>query len=345
MSVTRWLIRYKLGVVAIACAGCAAAGSVAAAASSPAVATGRADDVTQSAASLLGTVNPNGSSTTYYFQWGPTTGYGVQHSAASAGSGTKAVSVSQTASGLNPGTIYHYRLLATNQFGTTVGSDRAFKTAGSPPPGVSTGPVTHVSTRGGDLTGTVNPSSQATSWYFEWGATSKYGQQTAARTLAASGTPQSVAVSLQGLLAPGTIYHYRLVASHSGFPPSIGGDATFMTYPSPRPVPAVSASTQPRRARHRPYMFTTAGQVIGPSSIPAQYACQGNVTIRFFRGVREVAVTLAAVQPTCGFSAQTRITGLRRHGRRPIRLRVVIRYVSTPYLATNRASYEHLRLG
>ena len=122
-----------------------------------------------------------------------------------------------------------------------------------------------------------------------------------------------------------------------------------MTYPSPRPVPNVVASTKPFRDRHRPYVFTTTGAVIGPSSIPAQYACNGNVTIRFFRGLRQVGFTLAGIQPNCSFSAQTvfnRIPGgRRRHPHRPVQLRVVIRSISNNYLATNRASIEHVKLG
>jgi hypothetical protein len=80
--------------------------------------------------------------------------------------------------------------------------------------------------------------------------------------------------------------------------------------------------------------------------MPAQYACQGNVTIRFFLGIRQVRFTLAGVQPNCQFSAQTvfnRLPG--RHPHRGERLRVVIRFVHTNYLATNRARYEHIRLG
>lgn len=319
---------------------------VAGAASSPTVKTGDADTIRPTSVHLHGTVNPNGSSTAYYFQWGLTTGYGAQHSAGSAGSGTTAKAVSQTATHLIPGTTYHYRLVATNQFGTTVGSDRRFKTAGAPPPGVSTGPATNLNTQGADLTGTVSPSGETTTWYFQWGLTTAYGQQTVAQTVRASSSAAGVAASLQGLLAPGTIYHYRLVARHGASTSvTFGSDATFMTYPSPRPMSHVFAHTSPRHARHRPYVFTTSGRISGPSSIPAQYACQGDVTIRFFRGVRQVGFRLAPVQPTCGFAAQTRFFHFRRTHGRPVHLRVVIRYISTPYLGTNRARYEHVTAG
>src|SRR5438270_7579220 len=70
---------------------------VAVAASSPAVTTGTHSNVTDTTAVLHATVDPNGSATTYYFQWGLTTAYGVQSTAHSAGHGTKAKAVSTTA--------------------------------------------------------------------------------------------------------------------------------------------------------------------------------------------------------------------------------------------------------
>ncbi|HLY48042.1 MAG TPA: hypothetical protein VKR21_02500 [Solirubrobacteraceae bacterium] len=344
MTVKRWVNRQRVVAVASAFAAMAAVAAVAAAASSPSVTTGAARLITQTHASLHGSVNPNGSSTTYYFQWGLTTSYGVSHSAYPAGSGTSGLAVAQTARHLTPGTTYHYRLVATNQFGTTVGADRTFRTAGTPPPGVSTGNAIDLNTKGADLTGTVNPAGQTTTWYFQWGANTQYGQLTSPQTLGPSASAANVLASLQGLLAPGTVYHYRLVAAHSGARPIYGQDATFMTYPSHRPQPLVLASTRPRHAHHRPYTFTTSGRIVAPASIPAPWACRGNVTIRWFRGSRQVGFTLAAVQPTCAFGAQTQFRRFRHHSG-PVHLRVVIRFVSTPYLATNRAPYEHVTAG
>jgi hypothetical protein len=63
--------------------------AVAVAASSSAVTTGTHTHVTDTAAVLHGTVNPNGSATTYYFQWGLTAAYGVQSDEHAAGHGTR----------------------------------------------------------------------------------------------------------------------------------------------------------------------------------------------------------------------------------------------------------------
>lgn len=81
-----------------------------------------------SSATLKGRVNSRGVETSYVFQYGTTTGYGAQTVPASVGNGTTEIKVSQPIIGLQPGTIYHYRLVATSAAGTTDGQDVAFKT-------------------------------------------------------------------------------------------------------------------------------------------------------------------------------------------------------------------------
>jgi hypothetical protein len=101
-------------------------------------------DVSRTAATLNGTVNPNGSSTTYHFDFGPTTGYGAQvpGSDVFAGSDSSVHTVSQTVSGLAANTTYHYRIVASDALGlVAVGSDVEFTTPPLPPPPVSSAVV------------------------------------------------------------------------------------------------------------------------------------------------------------------------------------------------------------
>src|SRR5581483_884844 len=101
----------SLRIVAVALMAAGALAGAAIAASSPTVATGGVKNVKQTQATLLGTVNPNGSATVYGFQWGLTNAYGSNgrfHTA----NGTKSLSVSGYPSGLLPGTKYHYRIVA-----------------------------------------------------------------------------------------------------------------------------------------------------------------------------------------------------------------------------------------
>jgi len=94
----------------------------------PTVTTTSATSVTSTSATLNGTVNPNGETTTYYFEYGLDTSYRFTTSSASAGSETSAVSVSASISGLTSDTTYHYRLMATNVQGTSNGDDKTFST-------------------------------------------------------------------------------------------------------------------------------------------------------------------------------------------------------------------------
>ncbi len=94
----------------------------------PNAATGGTSSVKKTSAKLKGTVNPNGFATTYRFEFGKTKSYGKKTSSKPAGNGTTAKAVSTKVSSLKPGTTYHYRLIATNAFGTTFGADKTFKT-------------------------------------------------------------------------------------------------------------------------------------------------------------------------------------------------------------------------
>ena len=91
-----------------------------------------ATDVTSSSATVSGSVNPQGAATTYQFDYGTTTAYGssVPSPAGSAGSGTAPVNETANLANLSPGTVYHFRIEATNSGGTTSGPDETFTTTG-----------------------------------------------------------------------------------------------------------------------------------------------------------------------------------------------------------------------
>lgn len=99
-----------------------------AAAAPPSATTGSPSSVGQSSATVNGTVNPNGQSTTYYFKYGTATTYGLQTTPAGAGSGTGNVAVHAALDGLSPNTTYHYQLVATSSAGTSNGPDETFTT-------------------------------------------------------------------------------------------------------------------------------------------------------------------------------------------------------------------------
>lgn len=104
----------------------------------PAASTGSPTAVAATSATLAGSVDPNGFTTTYHFNWGTTAAYGQQFPSpdAPAGSANAPTAVSQVLRGLAPDTTYHYQLVASDcggcQLGTSAGADMTFTTPNGP---------------------------------------------------------------------------------------------------------------------------------------------------------------------------------------------------------------------
>jgi hypothetical protein len=94
----------------------------------PTTFTGGADPLTTSTATLKGSVNPGGQTTSYYFQYGQSIAYEAQTPPQSIPAGTQTVHVSVPVSGLASGSVYHFRLIADNASGTADGLDQRFTT-------------------------------------------------------------------------------------------------------------------------------------------------------------------------------------------------------------------------
>lgn len=109
-------------------AGGVAAAAAAAAPPKPVVSTGAATSVTYQSATLTGTVNPEGQTTIYFFQVGPTAKLGGQSAPVSLGAGKAAVAATGPVGGLKPVTKYFYRVVAVSAGGTTLGGEKTFTT-------------------------------------------------------------------------------------------------------------------------------------------------------------------------------------------------------------------------
>jgi hypothetical protein len=92
----------------------------------PVAITGMATEVMADSARLNGTVNPNGEDTVFQFEWGTTTLYGNVTAPSSVPAGNIA-NASALLSGLTDGTEYHFRIVASNSMGLSVGEDATFK--------------------------------------------------------------------------------------------------------------------------------------------------------------------------------------------------------------------------
>ena len=119
----------------------------------PIVTTGSATGLSETAETLHGTVNPNGSATTYHFEYGATTSYGNSTTVGNLSSGFTPVAVSAALTGLDVGATYHYRLTATNVGGTTNGADKTFTTTAPVPDDSALNISTRVDVETGDNVG------------------------------------------------------------------------------------------------------------------------------------------------------------------------------------------------
>jgi hypothetical protein len=82
------------------------------------------------------------------------------------------------------------------------------------PPTATTGEATSVGETSATLNGALGAGGSSTV-YFQYGTTAAYGASTATQSIGASSSPSSLAAAIEGL-APGTTYHFRLVAENSG---------------------------------------------------------------------------------------------------------------------------------
>jgi hypothetical protein len=125
-------------VAVLACLGLALAAPSAMAHNRPAAQTGPPSGVDTSSATLTGTVDPNGSSTWFFFAYG-VGGYDSRTALTRAGDGKGPVAVSAHIGGLSPSTTYHVRLIAFSRHGFAGGDDVPFTTA-TPPAAVAPQP-------------------------------------------------------------------------------------------------------------------------------------------------------------------------------------------------------------
>ena len=194
---------------------------------SSAVRTGAAVLVPPNGATLTGTIYPRGGKTDYWFEFGTTTAYGAITVTQTVGAGSDPVALKADISGLTPGAQYHYRLWGTIWgVGTDAGDDQSFTNVFLAP-FVTRDSVQGTSASSVMLGGTVNPDGTQTSYHFEYGSTSAYGQSTSTMD-AGSGTVTVRVRSIINNLSSGGSYHWRLVASNA-----VGAtatpDSTFIT--------------------------------------------------------------------------------------------------------------------
>jgi hypothetical protein len=207
----------------------------------PTVTTTTSAPVDGSSQTLNGTIDPEGVSATYHFDYGTSTAYGSSTAESDPVSGTDPLPATATATGLTPNTTYHFRIVGTNASGSISGEDQTFTTAAAPP--VLNGSpafASAITPTEATLNATLNPSGSATTYHFEYGTPTGYALSSDSAVSGAGAADETVSVPLTGLTA-GTTYHYRLVADNGTGGVQHGADGVFHTAPA-TPVSATNVT-------------------------------------------------------------------------------------------------------
>ena len=182
----------------------------------PEVTTLAATSVGATAATLNGTVTPNGLATNAWFEYGtdPPLASPISTSTQAMGSGTTSQPVNAGLTGLFTGTTYYYRVVAGNSSGTAKGSIASFIPGAAPV--VITLAATSLGATAATLNGNVTPNGLATNAWFEYGTDPSLASpiSTSTQAVGAGTINQPVNAAVTGL-STGTTYYYRVAAGNS----------------------------------------------------------------------------------------------------------------------------------
>jgi predicted lipoprotein with Yx(FWY)xxD motif len=190
--------------------------------STPTVQTSSNTSVASTGASVTGQITPNGTPTTYWFEYGTTNALGSRTASQQIGSGFYSIPAPTFITGLNPNTTYYYRLMSNNSLGTVYGSVYSFTTNTNPAPKAAT-PTVHTSNASNtmqttaSLNGQINPNGWQTNYWFEYGKDNKLGSATSITSVNDNNVSLTSTVDVSNPLTgleSGTKYYFRLDAQN-----------------------------------------------------------------------------------------------------------------------------------
>jgi hypothetical protein len=217
----------------------------------PEVLTGEVSGVSTGGGVLGGVVSSGvGGPVSCWFEWGLTEALGSRVPCVGSPVEGEDVAVHAALSGLAPDTKYFYRLQgayvsdeeavnlseeATAECEHVKAADGCFTTLGA---GVESESASDVASTSADLGGSIDPNHGATSYFIEYGLTSEYTSRTPVEAVGSGKGAVAESEHVQGL-APGTVYHYRVVAVSEVSPgvlfDTYGVDEVFTTQSSGGP--------------------------------------------------------------------------------------------------------------
>jgi hypothetical protein len=169
--------------------------------------------------------------------------------------------VAAEVTGLTPGHVYYYRVVAENGVSKELGNANkgAPVTGTSEPlepyaaPAVTTGEPDAITSTTATLLGEVNPEGAAVTYYFAYVSDAGYqegsadpyasGETTIPRELPAGEVPEAVGPVQASDLLPSTTYHYALVAINRFGAEAVGTDRVFVTAPASPPGAVTGAAS------------------------------------------------------------------------------------------------------
>ena len=150
--------------------------------------------------------------------------------------------------------------------------------SGPAAPVVSTGSATAIGETEATLNGTVNPSEQETSYFFEYGTTASYGQKTPEASAGSGASPAAKSATVTGL-TPDTTYHFRLVADNATGT-SHGLDRTFRTTGGSEPPPPIEPPPTVEPAPSAPSPAPVAPSPSPPPVVPLPGPPDTKITLK-----------------------------------------------------------------
>jgi hypothetical protein len=171
-----------------------------------------------------------------------------------------------------------------------------------------------VGSSGATLDGGVYPNGLDTSYWWQYGTSTSYGQQSAAADAGAGQAPVAFSSSLSGL-APSTTYHYRLVAQNADGT-SYGYDYTLTTLAagaSP-PVDTVAPAIAGSAGQGQTLSVSTGSWTPAPSSYAYRWArsADGGATWSNIAGATAASYTLQAAD--VGSEVEVTVTATNSNG-------------------------------
>jgi hypothetical protein len=259
--------------------------------SPPSASTDPASTVGQVGARLNATVNAEGhAALTCHFEYVEDADFQVDGFADATSApcsalpgGYEPTSTNTTVAGLQPVTTYHFRLKVTSNAGSTTSDAETFETLPVASPTVTTQPPIDVTQTSAKLRGKVNPHGGAASdCRFEYGTSVTYGSSISCLALPGSVTTDVSEERKVLALAPGTVYHYRLVVTTNAGTAK-GSDVEFTTVSAPKePDPEPEPGPDPDPAPPPPSVDPPPS--VEPPITPGPLRCRKGFRKKVVRG-------------------------------------------------------------